>query len=54
MIGRPRSEDKFEHDQDIFNRLLRTNVDGSRPGFKLVKGDKGKRGTKSAVAEASG
>jgi hypothetical protein len=42
--------DKFEHDQDIFNRLLRSEPDGARPGFKLVTAEAGKRGTKSTVA----
>ena len=49
------TKDKFEHDQDIFNRLLRHDVDGTSPGFKLVTGEeRGKRGTKSNVAEAVG
>jgi|TARA_B110000977_G_scaffold13347_1_gene16889 hypothetical protein len=36
------TEHDFEHDQDIFNRLLRTEENGTRPGFKHVEGFKEK------------
>ena len=29
------TEHEFEHDQDIFNRLLRVERDGSKPGFRV-------------------
>ena len=32
------TEHDFEHDQDIFNRLLRVEEDGSRPGFRPLYG----------------
>ena len=50
----PYGADKFEHDQDIFNRLLRTELDGTRSGFELVTGDEGKRSTESGAVEAAG
>jgi len=46
--------DRFEHDQDIFNRLLRTEANGARPGFALVTGEDGARTTRSTVQEAIG
>ena len=33
------TDHKFEHDQDILNRLLREETDGRRPGFRPVSDD---------------
>jgi len=33
------TDHKFEHDQDILNRLLREETDGRRPGFRPVADD---------------
>ena len=46
--------DKFEHDQDIFNKLLRNEDDGSPARFTSVEGSDGVRMTKSTFAEADG
>ena len=43
--------DKFEHDQDIFNKLLRNEDDGSPARFTSVEGSDGVRMTKSTFAE---
>lgn len=48
------TSDKFEHDQDIFNKLLRVEDDGSPASFAAVDPPLGVRSTRSSFAEADG
>ena len=48
------TSDKFEHDQDIFNKLLRVEQDGSPASFAAVDPPLGVRSTDSSFAEADG
>ena len=47
------TEDKFEHDQDIFNRLLRTERDGRKAAFQLVGGEEETLGSEELSATSS-
>ena len=42
------TEHEFEHDQDIFNRLLRVETDGSKPGFRPLFENKKSMAEKNA------
>lgn len=48
------TSDKFEHDQDIFNKLLRFDPDGSPASFSAVDPPLGVRSTESSFVEAAG